>query len=216
MAITFETHVAAQFDAQPVVAILRGIEPAEALPVAMALVEAGITLLEVPLNSPEPLKSIERLARAIGEDVVIGAGTVLTDDAVDRVADAGGQIVVSPNTSVAVIERSLQRGLIPMPGWATPSDAFTAYAGGARYLKLFPAGTYGPGHVKALKAVLPDDARILVVGGVGAGNAKTWQQSGTDGFGIGSEFFKPGMTPAVVKQNALDFLAALAAPETHG
>ena len=203
-------QLAARFAQLPVVAILRGIRPDEAVAVAEALIDAGIVIIEVPLNSPQPLASIERLASTLAAQAVFGAGTVLDEDAVDRVADAGGQIIVAPNTSAGVIERALHRDLVPMPGWATATDAFAAYAAGARYLKLFPAGTYGVAHLKAMQAVLPDNAKILAVGGVGSTNAREWRAAGVSGFGIGSELYRAGSTPDAVHDKAVALVRALA------
>lgn len=185
----------------PIVAILRGVKQDEVEAVAEALHAAGIRVVEVPLNSPEPLDSIRRLARFEGR-LVWGAGTVLSPDRVDAVAEAGGRIVVSPNTDPAVIRRSLERGMVPLPGFATASEGFAAYAAGARHLKLFPASTYGPAHVKALKAVLPRDARVHAVGGVGPAAMGEWREAGADGFGLGSELYKPGWTPEQVGERA--------------
>lgn len=186
----------------PVIAILRGVKPHEVEAVAEALHAAGVRVVEVPLNSPDPLDSIARLARFEGR-LVWGAGTVLSPDRVDAVADAGGRIVVSPNTDPAVIRRSLERGLIPLPGFATASEGFAAYAAGARHLKLFPASTYGAAHIKALKAVLPRDARVHAVGGVGPAAMREWREAGADGFGLGSELYKPGWTAEQVHERAI-------------
>ncbi|MBW3617713.1 MAG: 2-dehydro-3-deoxy-6-phosphogalactonate aldolase [Proteobacteria bacterium] len=185
----------------PIVAILRGVKPEEVEGVAEALHAAGVRVVEVPLNSPDPLDSIGRLARFQGR-LVWGAGTVLSPERVDAVAEAGGRIVVSPNTDPAVIRRTLERGMVPLPGFATASEGFAAYAAGARHLKLFPASTYGAGHVKALKAVLPRDARVHAVGGVGPAVMREWREAGADGFGLGSELYKPGWTPEQVSERA--------------
>lgn len=182
----------------PVVAILRGVRPAEVVEVGDALFEAGVRIIEIPMNSPEPLASIGALAEHLGESCVIGAGTVLSRAEVDTVVDAGGQLIVSPNTESAVIERALQNACVPVPGVATPTEALRAYEQGARYLKLFPASTYGTAHAQALRAVLPEDARLLAVGGVGAKNATEWMRAGVSGVGIGSEIYRPGDTAAMV------------------
>lgn len=179
------------FEKMPVIAILRGVPPAQAVAIGEALHSAGIGIIEVPLNSSEPLRSIENLAHALGDHCIIGAGTVLDASSVDAVADAGGQIIVAPNTDSAVITRALERGLTPMPGWATASEAFTAWNRGARYLKLFPAGTYGPNHVKALRAVLPSDCAVLAVGGVAVEDMSSWLAAGVAGFGIGTQLYRP-------------------------
>ena len=195
----------------PVIAILRGVEPGEVVEVGDALFEAGIRIIEVPMNSPEPLASVRALAEHLGDSCVIGAGTVLSTTEVDQVVDAGGQLIVSPNTEVAVIERALQKACIPVPGVATATEAFLAYAHGARHLKLFPAGTYGTAHAVALRAVLPDDARLVAVGGVGAKNATEWMRAGVSAVGIGSEIYRPGDTAAVVFSRAAAVAQAIAA-----
>lgn len=199
------------FAKMPVVAILRGVQPEEVLDIGEALYSAGIGIIEVPLNSPDPLTSIKTLAQAMGDRCVIGAGTVLTEADVVGVTAAGGEIIVSPNTNAAVIERSLVAGLVPMPGWATATEAFAAYRAGARYLKLFPAATYGSGHIKGVRAVLPNDCKVLAVGGVGADAADEWLQAGVDGFGIGSEIYKPGYSAEQVHQSATAIVTAIAA-----
>ncbi len=148
----------------PIVAIIRGVTPGEVEGVADALYAAGVRVIEVPMNSPEPLDSIKRLT-GFDRPIIHGAGTVLSPDVVDQVAEAGGRVIVSPNTDVAVIHHTLGRGLYPMPGFGSVTEAFAAYHAGARYLKLFPASTYGPAHVKALLDVLPKDAVVQLVGG---------------------------------------------------
>jgi len=193
----------------PVVAIIRGVTPDEVVDIGEAILAAGIGVIEVPLNSPEPFESIKRLSEVLAEQCVIGCGTLLNEEDAQLVADAGGQIAVTPNSNPAVIKRAIKLGMTPMPGWATPSEAFAAYQAGARYLKLFPAATYGPGHVSAIRAVLPKDAQILAVGGVGAKDAKVWLNAGVNGFGIGSEIYKAGRKKADVHQRALDIVAAI-------
>ncbi len=196
------------FAQMPVVAILRGVRPEQVVAIGEALCSAGIGIIEVPLNSPEPLESIKNLADALGDRSVIGAGTVLTEADAEAVAAAGGQIAVSPNTDPAVIARSLALGMVPMPGWATVTEALLAYQTGARYLKLFPAATYGPAHIKGASAVLPTDCKVLAVGGVGAESAAAWLSAGVDGFGIGSELYKPGDSAEQVYQRAVAVVAA--------
>ena len=192
----------------PIVAIIRGVRPDEVEGVAEALVSAGVRVIEVPLNSPEPLESLRRLAR-FADRAVHGAGTVLSPAAVDQVADAGGRVIVSPNTDQAVIERTLERGLTPMPGFGSASEAFQAYAAGARYLKLFPAATYGVGHVKALLDVLPSDAVVQPVGGVKPEQMADWWAAGARGFGMGGDLYKPGFTPEEVHARALKAVEAV-------
>jgi 2-dehydro-3-deoxyphosphogalactonate aldolase len=192
----------------PLVAILRGIRPDEALAHVEALFAAGVRGVEVPLNSPEPLESIRRLAGAYGARMAVGAGTVLSPRMVDAMAEAGGRIVVSPNTDLEVIARAVALGLDPAPGFATATEAFAAYGAGARHLKLFPAATYGPGHLKQLKAVLPADAVVWAVGGVGADNMAEWWAAGARAFGIGGELYKPGQSAADTAVKAAQVVAA--------
>ena len=192
----------------PIVAIIRGVKPDEVLGIAEALYTAGVRVVEVPLNSPEPLHSIQRLAEAWRGRMVCGAGTVLSVEDVQAVATAGGQIVVSPNTRSNVIRRTIESGMEPLPGFGTASEAFEAYVAGARRLKLFPAVSYGPAHVKQLKAVLPRDASVLAVGGVGASAMAEWRAAGTAGFGIGGEIYKPGQTPEQTLERARPLVEA--------
>jgi 2-dehydro-3-deoxyphosphogalactonate aldolase len=192
----------------PLVAILRGIKPTEVLDVAEALYEAGVRVLEVPLNSPDPLESISKL-KVFGRKLVHGAGTVLRPGGVDAVAQAGGRLIVSPNTDAAVIRRAIERGLAPMPGFGSATEAFCALEAGARYLKLFPASTYGTEHLKALKAVLPPDAVVQPVGGVKPADFSAWWLAGARGFGLGSELYKPGFTPDEVHTRAIFAVEAL-------
>ena len=192
----------------PIVAILRGIRPEEIVEVAGALVEAGLRAIEVPLNSPDPLESIARLAKSFGDRCLCGAGTVLRVDQVDAVAQAGGKLIVSPDTNAAVIRRTVELGLVSAPGFATPTEAFTAIAAGAKTLKLFPAAAYGTGYLKALREVLPADVSVLAVGGVVAAEMKDWLAAGAKGFGIGGELYKPGRPVAEIAERAAALLAA--------
>ncbi|SKA18897.1 2-dehydro-3-deoxy-6-phosphogalactonate aldolase [Consotaella salsifontis] len=201
----FETH----FARRPVVAILRGIGPDEAVAVGEALVEEGITIIEVPLNSPEPLVSIERLATSLGDQAVVGAGTVLTTDQVSDVARAGGAIVVSPNTNPAVIAETRRARMVSLPGIFTPTDAFAALDAGAHALKIFPGEAATPESVKALNAVLPKGTRLLIVGGVDAASLPRWKETPIAGYGIGSSIYRPGDDAAAVRAKARAFLAAL-------
>lgn len=205
---TFEERFDRAFAAMPVVAILRGLRPDEALPIGHALVDAGIHILEVPLNSPQPLGSIAALAGALGDRASIGAGTVLDAKSVDAVADAGGQIIVSPNTEPDVIRRTRERGLVSLPGCLTPTEAFAALRAGAHAVKLFPGELVTPAVAKAMAAVLPK-VRLLVVGGVSADTIGTWRGSVVQGFGIGSSLYSPGVTPEEVGRRARALTAAI-------
>ncbi len=193
----------------PLVAILRGLTPAEAPAVGQALVDAGFRLLEVPLNSPDALQSI-RLLREAFPQAVVGAGTVLTVQQVRDVHAAGGQIIVSPNFNAGVVAETVRLGLASLPGILSPTEAFAALAAGAHALKLFPAELASPAAVKALLAVLPAGTRILPVGGIGAGNLRAWQDAGAAGFGMGSSLYKPGKTAAQVLNDAITLVAAYA------
>ena len=196
--MTFEDALAET----PIVAILRGVKPDEVVDVGEALYAAGVRIIEVPVNSPDPLVSIRRLADALAGRAVVGAGTVLTCEGVDEVADAGSRILVSPDTRPEVIARAVARGLTSLPGFGTASEALRAYDAGARYLKLFPASTYGQSHVAALRAILPRDATVLAVGGVGPAVMRAWWDAGVRGFGLGSDVYKPGFTPEQVRDRA--------------
>jgi 2-dehydro-3-deoxyphosphogalactonate aldolase len=191
-----------------VVAIIRGVKPDEALAIGEALHNAGVRIVEVPLNSPDPTESIERLAQAFHGRLFVGGGTMLSTADVESVAAAGGRLMVSPNVNPEVIRRAVAKGMIPFPGFATASEAFAAIEAGARHLKLFPASTYGLAHLKALKAVLPPDVKVAPVGGVGAADMADWVKAGAACFGIGSEIYKPGMAPDEVHRRAVELVKA--------
>ncbi len=201
----------AHFAACPLVAIIRGVAPDEAEAIGGALVEAGIRIIEVPLNSPEPLKSIERLATAFGGEATIGAGTVLSGEDVRRVAGAGGRIIVSPGFDAEVVAASLAAGLVASPGYFTPSEAFAALKAGAHVLKLFPAEAAPPAVVKAQRAVLPRSVPLIVVGGVTPEKVAAYLEAGADGFGLGGALFRPGQDAAIVRAQADAFVAAVKA-----
>ena len=188
----------------PLIAILRGLQPAESVEVGTALHAAGFGLWEVPLNSPNPLQSIAAM-RAAFPDVLVGAGTVLTPQQVREVHAAGGQLIISPNCNPAVIDESVKLGLISLPGVFTPTEAFTALDHGAHGLKIFPAELASPAVIKALLAVLPQGTGIYPVGGITPDNMAPWLQAGAAGFGIGSALFKPGKTAAQVQADAQAF-----------
>ena len=186
----------------PLIAILRGVRPDEVLEHANALYSAGIRAIEVPLNSPDPLESVARLAKAYGDTCVIGAGTVLNVAQVEAVFAAGGKLIVSPNADAAVITRTVALRMHSAPGVGTATEAFAAIAAGARHLKLFPAATYGPGHLKQLRAVLPAEVAVLAVGGVGPNAMADWFAAGALGFGLGSELYKAGQSAAETSEKA--------------
>jgi 2-dehydro-3-deoxyphosphogalactonate aldolase len=176
----------------PVVAILRGVKPDEVVRIGEALVAAGIRLIEVPLNSPDPIGGIRRLVEAMGDRALCGAGTVLEPKMVDAVAGVGGKLLVTPNVNAAVIARGVELGMEPMPGFATPTEAFTAVAAGAKRLKLFPATGFGAGYLKAIREVLPVGVKAWAVGGTGAGNIGEWLAAGCEGIGVGGALYKAG------------------------
>jgi 2-dehydro-3-deoxyphosphogalactonate aldolase len=186
----------------PLVAILRGLSPEEAESIGDVLIEAGFRCLEVPLNSPRPIESIRLLQRRFGDAALIGAGTVLRVEEVDQVADAGGRIIISPNTSAPVIRATKAKGLTSLPAFFTPSEAFDALDAGADALKLFPAETAGPAGLKAMRAVLPPDIPVFPVGGIDVESIGLYRAAGASGFGIGSSLYAPGRSAADVRDRA--------------
>lgn len=204
------TSLDAALDQCPLIAILRGITPGEAVAVGEALFEAGFRVIEVPLNSPQPIDSIGRLAERFGTRAVIGAGTVMTARDVAQVASAGGRLIVMPHADLAVVRAAKSRGLSCAPGVATPTEAFAALAAGADALKLFPAEMIGPPVVKALRAVLPPRTRLIPVGGISAANIAAYRAAGANAFGIGSSLYAPGKAAEAVGAEARRLLAAIA------
>jgi 2-dehydro-3-deoxyphosphogalactonate aldolase len=195
----------------PLVAILRGIKPGEALDIGTMLVETGFTIIEVPLNSPEPYASIVRLAKRLGDKALVGAGTVTDWEQVTKIADAGGRVIVMPHADERVVEAAKRRNLFVVPGFATPTEAFRMIHAGADAIKLFPAEANPPKVLKALRAVLPGEMPILPVGGITPQNMNEYWVAGANGFGLGSALYKPGMTVEQVAQAAAAFRLALQA-----
>ena len=193
----------------PFVAIIRGVTPAEVDDIGGALAGAGIAIIEVPLNSPDPFASIERLSRTLGERVLVGAGTVLTPEDVGRVRDAGGRIIVSPDTNAQVISAAAAANLVSTPGYFTPSEAFSALRAGAHGLKFFPAEAATPAVVKAQRAVIPKHVPLLVVGGVKPDSLQPWLEAGADGFGLGGGLYKPGQSARETAAKADGYVRAL-------
>jgi 2-dehydro-3-deoxyphosphogalactonate aldolase len=192
----------------PLIAILRGIAPDEAIDIGLALVETGFRLIEVPLNSPEPIESIRRLAATLGDRATVGAGTVRSAAEVAEVAAAGGRLIVSPHMSPQLIRATKQAGLMSGPGVATPTEAFAAIEAGADFLKLFPAEQLTPVIVKAWRAVLPKGMPLVPVGGITPDSMAAYVAAGATGFGLGSAIYKPGMTPLEVSRAAETFISA--------
>ena len=193
---------------RPIIAILRGVQPAEAVAIAGVILAAGIDKIEVPLNSPSPLESISAIVKAYGDCALIGAGTVLTIAQVQQVRVAGGKLAVSPNCDPAVIAATIAAGMQSWPGIFTPSEAFTALQAGATGLKLFPGDMAGPKGLKAMRAILPTGTQVYAVGGAGPENFVEWVAASADGFGLGSAIYKPGNTPETVAAKAQAIVAA--------
>ena len=190
------------------IAILRGMRPEEAIPVATALVEAGFEAIEIPLNSPEPFRSIETIAREFGDRILVGAGTVLRPEDVDRLNDAGGRLLVAPNIDADVMSSAAAHAMVTMPGVFSPTEALAAVSAGASGLKFFPASALGPSGIKAISAVLPSDAVIGAVGGVSELDFPKYAANGIRVFGLGSSIFRPGMAVDDIAQRAHRAVAA--------
>ena len=193
----------------PLVGIVRGVTPDEAEAIAQALYDGGIRIIEVPLNSPEPFESIQIIAEKFGGRALVGAGTVLDSADVSRVAQAGGRLVVSPNTNAAVIGATVAAGLVSSPGYFTPSEAFEAIRAGAHAIKLFPAEAASPAVVKSQRAVLPKNVPLIVVGGVTPESIPGWMAAGADGFGLGGGLYKSGQDPQTTLERARAYVAAV-------
>ncbi len=207
--MTLSEDFSGRLRAAPVVAILRGVTPDEVESVAEAIVAAGVTIIEVPLNSPDPFASIALLARRFPARAIVGAGTVLSVDEVGRCAQAGAQIIVSPNMRTDVIAATVAEGMLSLPGCLTPTEAFAALDAGAHAIKLFPGEMVSPAAVRAMRAVLPKAATVLVVGGVTIDNTAAFIAAGADGFGVGSAIYREGTTAAQASANAAAFVKAL-------
>jgi 2-dehydro-3-deoxyphosphogalactonate aldolase len=210
MTLPHPTLLAEWLKASPLVAILRGVRPAEVLAIGEVLIHAGIRIIEVPLNSPQPEDSIGALAEKFGGRALIGAGTVIDPARVAGIARAGGKLVVMPHADAAVVRAAKQAGMLAVPGFATPTEAFAVLAAGADGLKLFPAEASSPAVLKAMRAVLPAAVPVLPVGGIDTTNVTRWRDAGAAGFGIGAALYRPGDTPASVQQRASRLLAELA------
>jgi 2-dehydro-3-deoxyphosphogalactonate aldolase len=193
----------------PLVAIIRGVTPDEVEAIGAAVWDAGIRIIEVPLNSPDPMTSIARLSAALGDKALVGAGTVLEPGQVGQVREAGGRLIVSPNAYAAVIEATAAAAMISLPGYFTPSEAFDALRAGAHGLKLFPAEGATPAVVKGQRAVLPKDLPLLVVGGISPDNMQPWIAAGADGFGLGSGLYKPGQSAEETAARARAYVAGV-------
>ncbi|MBX2838685.1 MAG: 2-dehydro-3-deoxy-6-phosphogalactonate aldolase [Gammaproteobacteria bacterium] len=202
-------HWKSAFDENPLIAILRGLQPEQAIDVAEVLVSSGFTIIEVPMNSPEPLISIQRIADKFSDQVVVGAGTVLTADEVFEVAGADGQLIVAPNVNPQVGAKAISLGVSWCPGVTTPSEAFQALELGASMLKFFPAELISPAAVRAMRAVLPKNARVVIVGGITPEKMSEYLDAGADGFGLGSALFKPDYSLKELEDRAIAFVSAL-------
>ena len=193
----------------PLVAILRGVKPDEVVAICEALEQQAIAIVEVPLNSPQPMESIAVLARAFGERLLIGAGTVMTEAQVTEIAAAGGRLIVTPHAEAAIVRAAKQHGLLAVPGCFTPTEALAMLAAGADALKLFPAEAASPAVLRALRAVLPPGTAVLPVGGIDASNMAGWRAASAAGFGIGSAIYKPGDSPETVAAKARRLVSAV-------
>jgi len=197
------------FDECPLIAIIRGVTPDEVESIGEAIYEAGIRIIEVPLNSPNPIDSIDRLAARFADSVLVGGGTVLDPVHVGAIQATGGRLIVSPNTDVRVISATAAAGLVSIPGYFTPSEAFAALGAGATALKLFPAEATTPTVLKAQRAVIPADVPVIVVGGIKTDAMRSWLDVGADGFGLGGGLYQAGQPAAATAEKARAYVAAL-------
>jgi 2-dehydro-3-deoxyphosphogalactonate aldolase len=193
----------------PLIAILRGVRPDEVVEVCAALERAGVAIVEVPMNSPEPLVSIGKLAATFGDRLLIGAGTVMTPDQVREVAGVGGRLLVTPHADPELVRTAKGLGMMAAPGFFTPAEAFSLLRAGADAIKLFPAEAANPATIKAVRAILPPGTLVVPVGGVSVENIPAWTEAGAAGFGIGSSIYKPGDTPEIVEKKARALVAAV-------
>jgi 2-dehydro-3-deoxyphosphogalactonate aldolase len=197
------------FDRCPLIAILRGVRPDEVIPIVAALEANGVVIVEVPLNSPQPMESIRLVAENFGDRMLVGAGTVMTPDQVREVADAGGKVIVTPHADPEIVRTAKGLGLLTAPGFFTPAEAFNLLRAGADCIKLFPAEGSNPAALKGMRAILPPGTLVVPVGGITAENIPEWTAAGAAGFGIGSSIYKPGDTPEIVGKKAGALVAAL-------
>ena len=205
------TTIDQAFEQLPLIAILRGVTPPDAVEIARALYDRGFRCIEVPLNSPDPFTSIAAIRKALPDDCIVGAGTVVNVENVAKVKEVGGEIIVTPNTDTDVIRATIAAGMIAAPGVGTATEAFAAVHAGATHIKLFPASSFGIGHLKALASVLPTGTKIMAVGGVNADNIREWQEGGAAGFGIGSDLYRAGDDVATVRAKADAICSAIGA-----
>ncbi|WP_372368673.1 2-dehydro-3-deoxy-6-phosphogalactonate aldolase [Candidatus Uabimicrobium sp. HlEnr_7] len=196
------------FDSMPIIAILRNIEPSQVIDIATELVLAGIRIIEIPLNCPDALKSIKILQENFSHHIVCGAGTVVTTKDVENIKQINAEIAVAPNTCPKIISHILEKNIIPIPGFTTPTEAFHAINSGAKHLKLFPAEFYGPKYLRSIRVVLPSDVSVFAVGGIHPGNIKSWMKAGATGFAIGSALFEPGFTTQDTREMSQEVVTA--------
>lgn len=211
MMITLEDKFISAIDVMPVVAIIRGVKVEEVVDISNAIYEAGVSVIEVPLNTPNAFDCIAKLTANLKDKCFVGCGTLVDTADIPKLVDVGAELAVTPTTQPDVIEGCVEAGLLPMPGFVTPTEAFSAVKAGARHLKLFPASTTGPDHIKRIKDVLPKEVEVYAVGGVKRDEIEAWQSVGTRGFGFGSDIFSPGLSAEEVHERALKVVKAVGA-----